>query len=245
MPTKSDWEDHREKERRLKLRRLSYGIFAVAFLVNIATALWTFPQLPTGAKTVGELPASTLHDLAFPAVVFFSSLFVSLIFGAVLFMWEIHARLELFTDRVTGLESSLDRVTDCRYLGVGGAALGSILERARKAQEVRNTLVLFGLPEHDVAAACYSKEQIAHIHACIADVLSKGGGSWTDIVSQEVVNSSTLNWLEGLIEKLKAKFGVDEASAKRAVALDRYTIRRLKESYPIINFMILRYENDD
>jgi hypothetical protein len=162
-------------------------------------------------------------------------------------MWEIHSRLEAFSDKVTGLESNFDNVIDCRYLGVGGAALASVLERARKAQEVRNTLVLFGLPEHDVAVACYAKDQINNIHDCVGEVLLRGGGSWSDIVSQEVVNSSTLNWLKGLIEKLNIRSGLAHhaSNAGTTSALDRYRIRRLKESYPIINFMILRYENDD
>lgn len=142
--------------------------------------------------------------------------------------------------KLRGFEHAIDSIADARYLGTGRAALDTILDKTKSAQEVRNTLVLFGVPELDMPAVLYTKENIGKIHDCIEQVLSKGG-SWTDIVSQEVVNSSSLNWF-GFIEQVRAKAVASKQDPTGP--LSRHRLRRLKESYPIINFMILGHEDN-
>jgi hypothetical protein len=238
MPSKNTGQVEKDRDRQNKLRRFAYTAAIASIIVAILSGILTLPGIPAGAQKIGDLHPSFLRDLSFGLVVFISCFILSVFLIAVVFMWEIHYHLDSFGDRVTGLEENLDRKIDGRYLGTGSAALTSILDRAKEAQEVRNTLVLFGVPEHDVAAACYTTDQTREIHKCIKEVLLQGG-SWTDIVSQEVVNSSSLNWL-GFITELRTGHK-DKAEA----SLERYKIRRLKELYPVINFMLLRYENDD
>jgi len=150
--------------------------------------------------------------------------------------------------RSAAVVKHLDNVVECRYLGRGPEVLKQVLDRLEKAEAVCNTFVFFGVPEREFSSVGYSPDLINQVRDEIKGFIKKRR-SWIDIVSPEVVNSPTLNWskflpeLEQEAEKLTAAKKEFEAENLRK-ALEGYRIRRLKSMYPIINFMILRYGDD-
>ena len=129
----------------------------------------------------------------------------------------------------------LDNTIECRYVGLGQKTVQQIVERLERAEEVKNTYVLFGIGESDT----YAQGEFELFHEAIRNFLDKGG-SWSDIISQGVISSPAEGWL-GVIVKLYEKAGDDP---NKKAGLERYKIHRLKESYPLINFTILRYKDD-
>jgi len=129
------------------------------------------------------------------------------------------------------MEDKLDDVVDARYLGPSNKVLHTVIDRFKGAQEIHNTFIFFGVPPRSLVATSYSKTERKDLGSGIKQFLSHGG-TWKEIVSQDVVNSRELHWLQ-FINELK--------NEGESAAVERYYIRRLKEVYPVINFMILRY----
>jgi hypothetical protein len=146
------------------------------------------------------------------------------------------------------VEHHLDNVVECRYLGRGPEVLKQVLDRLEKAEAVCNTFVFFGVPEREFSSVGYSPDLINEVRDEIKGFIKKKR-SWIDIVSPEVVNSPTLNWSKFLPELEKEAEELMEAKKKLEAetlrkALEGYRVRRLKGMYPVINFMILRYGDD-
>ena len=177
---------------------------------------------------------------------------VGLVTGASFFIigftYDVHNRLDEYSGVLsntgkhfqTTLKDAVDRfdsAVDCRYIGLGSKTLNQVLERLESAQTVRNTFVLFGIAEKDA----YPNEQFKQVGKIIKPFL-KRGGNWTDIISQDVVNSPTKKWLEFLDELIEESEKGNEKDLAKA-AIERYKVRHLKGIYPLINFIILQYSD--
>jgi hypothetical protein len=233
-----------QAEQKRSWRNVTYVMAILSLLATLVIGIVSLPQMPVGVTKIADLPSDFLREIGKGVIAFLVSLIVTVLLSCLAFFLEFDAKLNSFSEKVVNFETSLtkgvddfaaniSRAFDCRYLGTAEAALPAILGKARKARVVRNTLVMFEILERDVAVVCYSETKIAEIHECIKQVLADGEGAWTDIVSQDVINSSSLKWFE-LVNTLKGTSGISS----------RYRLRRLKETYPIINFMILGSQND-
>lgn len=167
------------------------------------------------------------------------------------------------TNPVKQLSDHVDNNVECRHMGAAQKVIDQITERIHRAEEVKNTFILFGLGESDA----YASKHFGALCRSIKDFLA-GDHTWEDIVSQDVTSSPTKGWLIPIVDLHKVAFNTDkkktdgqppagteqekksEALAQALAAenvtrareaLERYKLRRLKESYPVINFMLLRY----
>jgi hypothetical protein len=242
--------EERERKRAIALTKFGYAVTVVMFVYGMAVALW--PKVPS--LSVDNNSGQYARIITFAA-----STAISVFSGILSFLFTIHIKLETYADHLKRTLDQLDKVVDCRYLGLGTQSIGPIEERIKNAQSVRNTLIFFDLSEAQVVNACYSKAQIEKLQTSISQFLDKGG-SWTDVVSQDVVNSEHLNWLTFLARQTKGDCSQQTDAISTATKVptepnhnhprsnapkDHYSIRCLNESYPVLNFMILQYGDGD
>jgi hypothetical protein len=164
---------------------------------------------------------------------------------------DVKSRLREFAE-------AIDDTVDCRFLGIGSDTMARVLPRIKNAQRVRNTFVLFDVPERELPWACYNPQQIKGFQSAISNFLLNGAANpdavadWTDIVSQDVVTSSHLEWLKFLtnLDTVAAghpatkDFPPETRKQYADAARASYKIHRLKATYPIINFMLIEYGHD-
>lgn len=234
----------------LKLRSFYNKWARIAlYTITIASVSYTFVQSYLSLPQIS--PSSNTEELARAAsdatrALFFMGLglFGTVLFFFLSFTWDLYLWLNKTSDSLGDAVDHFDNVVDCRYLGLGSQTLNQVLERLKTAQTVKNTFVLFGVAEKDA----YVKDQFHELHKKINSFL-KAGGSWTDIVSQDVVNSQTMSWLKFLSELHEEAKKVGNAGEKinaqqAQEAIERYRMSHLKGIYPLINFMILRSGDD-
>jgi hypothetical protein len=126
---------------------------------------------------------------------------------------------------------SLGNAVNIRYLGIAKDAYPMVISRLEDAVKVQSTFAFFGINKEHINRF-YGQDGTEKIKQSIkVFVGNKDKAEWTDIVSQEVLTSNSLKWIDDII-------GADDVSEKY-----KYRIMRLKSPYPIINFMILHYEN--
>jgi hypothetical protein len=114
----------------------------------------------------------------------------------------------------------------CEYIGNSTEGLERILEAARCAIQVRNTYVRFALQDGSGDSV---QTQAKRVHEEITDLTCRLSqpARWIDIVSQDVMDRPP-HWLQ-LWRNLLLK------------SAGRYSLRRMKVPYPILNFTILDY----
>jgi hypothetical protein len=126
-----------------------------------------------------------------------------------------------FARRLRELRRLANAKQTIRQLGPGNSVLREVLDLTSKASHVRNTFILFNLSEDDVIRKGYSENDLAFIKQKIRSFVDDGG-QWDDIVSSDVVNLPKLAW-HSLIHS----------------NVPRYTLRRVKSRYPVINFLLI------
>ncbi len=235
-----------------RLTRVAFASSACLFAYGLLVAYWKSApavKLPNVSAEYSQLMA------------FFVATALSIFTGVLGFIYELRVKLDLYGDHLTRAVGQMDdqlaqavdqidNVIDLRYLGQGQQSVNPILDRIKNAQSIRNTLVFFDLSERDLAFASYVKGDIYRIQDAIGTLLTKGG-SWTDILSQDAVNSEHLDWLKPWRDRSKGGILPANQSSKpfqsspSEAERDHYVIRCLNESYPVLNFMILQYGDGD
>lgn len=213
---------------------LALGSLAVSTVMAIWTLDTPFPDIP-----LSKLNGSALTQASRPFLWLFVGLIVGVVFTVIGFLWDAHKRMNLHNELLRETYRQFEGFFDCRYLGIGTETLGQVMARTKSAKEVKNTFVFFGTPEHESALSVYP-ENDRKLAATALKAFLIDGGSWTDIASTEILNSSWMEFLGDLFQKCQEP-PFDSEHNRYSQAIERYRVRRIKASYPIINFMILRY----
>jgi len=119
------------------------------------------------------------------------------------------------------------------HKGLANNVLPEVLSSLHNAISVKNTFVIYGISDTQQLLQIYPIEQIKLVKKTTTDFISskKTHKVWQDLLSQEVLNNQHFDYKN-----------FSEALCKNHN--QNYSARYLKDSYPIVNFMILEYPNN-
>src|SRR5260370_27902466 len=180
---------HLEKRRRKISRGVGYGVSFGALVMSVIFGIRT-------------LPRTSSADLAPALVLLGISVAISVFVSTGIFLYEFSLQLDTFGDKLDVVQTDIDNVVVCRYLGSGTSVLSTVLERANKARQVRNTLDIFNISESETASTTYTRADVKDIQHHIISVLKKKDGAWTDVVSHDLFNSEVFRDLYSDIRSL-------------------------------------------
>ncbi len=222
-----------KSENEKRVRRALYLLAILSMGFAIFETIIALPRIPppVSADGLGVYFQDSIKNIAYAALGVIGAVF----FSVIGITWDMNLWIERVSHTLKQMVTHFDNVVECRYFGLGSQTLVQILDRLELAQSVRNTFVLFGISESDA----YDDKQFGEVRTRVGRFL-KRGGNWTDIISQDVINSPTTSWLS-LTKSLQEELENPELSTDAKAAMDRYGIRHLKGIYPLINFIILQY----
>lgn len=222
----SKWHRTHQKNDNIVPRHLSVFVQVVGYLVTIGIALSQLPgDLPKDASY--EVMAQALTAKFDAVISFFIGIMVTQMFSVAASQAEQSSVMNYVERMSTHIDSQINSVVDCLYMGRGSTARDLILSEAEKAERVLDTFIVHKIHEHEAFFAFHGPEGIKKIRGTIENVV-KRGGKWTSIMSERYSAQGSDSFY-AFAKTLK-----NESAAN-------FNCFIVKTEYPVINFTILEY----
>lgn len=211
------------KQNPLSRLKLSSSIQVVGFTITI---LFSFVQYIRGDA------ATRVDNLYFLVVGLMVTLLVSTVVSQVergTIDESVNSIRQELSDISEQIGLKFNSVADCLYVGRANVAMITLLAELRKAEHVRDTLLVSGIDHNSVLFSVYSDKSLQEIRQGVREFVERGN-RWSGIVSERFSFHQDVQLY-------------DFASEMQRQFPGHFACRITKHEYPAINLTLLEYGN--